>query len=461
MKQSLSQKISQGLVFSKQMQQSLKILQMTTPELLSEMQNEALNNPFLEVELREDLVSNTVLVKNENAEVPEQQNQWQEENYLRYEKNFKISDSSKDFLSNYSNDNISLKEHLTRQLSIELTDPKPRFVGLYVTDLLDDNGYLLEGAADICNNIKVSEAMLNEVLLVLRKLDPIGCYAFDLKECLTLQLKENGFYNDKFALLLDNLGLIAKGEVAKLQKLMGVTEEKLKRMIVAIKELDPKPGRNFGTESTRTNIADAFINITDKGDIKVTLNTENLPKIFVNSKYFESIFTRTKAKEEKKFCTDKLQSANFIVRAVAQRNESLLKITSEIANRQFDFFRKGVSYLRPMTLNDISKEVGLHESTVSRISNKIIATPMGVFELKYFFSNSLSSSITDDQISTKAVKLKIKELIDKETIVIADDEIAKVMFEQGIKISRRTVAKYREQMQIPASNIRRRLKAVC
>lgn len=432
---------------------------MTTPELLTEMQNEALNNPFLEVELREDFISNNTLVKNENSEVPEQQNQWQEENYLRYEKNFKISDSNKDFLSNYSNDNISLKEHLIQQLNIEFTDQKQRFIGLYITDLLDDNGYLLESAAEISKTLKVNQNELNEVLEELRQLDPIGCYAFDLKDCLTLQLQELEMYNDKFRILLDNLNLIAHGETVKLQKLIGVNDDKLKGMIAIIKELNPKPGRNFGIEASRTNIPDAFINITDNGDIKVTLNTENLPKIFVNSKYFENIFTRTNGKEEKKYCTEKLQSANFIVRAITQRNESLLKISSEIANQQFDFFRKGISYLKPMTLSDVSKKVGLHESTVSRISNKIISTPLGVYELKYFFSNSLPSSITGDNISTKSVKLKIKELIDKEKKAIADDEIAKVMFEQGIKISRRTVAKYRDQMQIPPSNIRRRLMA--
>jgi len=452
------------------MQQSLKILQMQTLDLRNHIESELENNPFLEAnENDEDYSANEQKddepkneLESETHDNKELHTEWQEESYLRYEKNYVGNDNDRDIFDSISNDNISLKEHLMRQVNIIIHSNSDRIIAAYLTDMLDENGYLTESLEQVSSTLKTSKTAIKKVLKQLYKLDPFGAYATDLKDCIKIQLQELGLINDQMEVVVNHLDRIAKGDIKSFCRTTGVTYEELGACMEQIKKLDPKPGRNFGKESARILIPDAFINFDPRGEIIVTLNAESLPKVFVNSKYFHSIVNQTKGKEEKRYCTERLQTANWLIRAVQQRSETILKVATEIANQQYDFFRKGISYLKPMTLSVIAKKVGVHESTISRISNKVLSTPMGTYEIKYFFNTALTSNISENMVSTTAVKQKIKELVEQEkpNCVLSDDEIAKKLNDGGINISRRTIAKYREQLHIPPSNQRKRLKSV-
>lgn len=436
---------------------------MSTLELKSYVQAELDVNPFLELSgISEDSPINDK-PENDSSEENDFNSQWQEESYLRYEKNYKSNEgTSKDFFDNLSNDKESLKEHLLKQINIVFNNGQDRVIAAYLTDILDDNGYLVESLEEITENLKCESSTIKKVLKKLYQLDPQGCYAKNMKDCLIIQLKESKKFTDELDVVVNNIELIAKGDIKSFCKTTGITKDILSNCMEIIKKLDPKPGRNFGKESVRIAIPDAFIHVDHKNMIKVSLNTDSLPKMFVNSKYFGNVVNQARDKGEKKYCSDHIQNANWLIKAVLQRNETIYKVAQEIANQQYEFFLRGISYLKPMTLSDIAKKLGVHESTVSRISNKILATPMGTYEIKFFFNSALTSSVSENMISTTAVKQQIKEMVDAEqkNKVLSDDEIAKLLNEKGVNISRRTIAKYRDQLKIPPSNHRKRLKSV-
>ena len=459
--QVLSYKTSQALVISKQMQQSLKILQMNSLELRDFLSQEVEYNPFLEY--AEQGSSNSEYDNNNNSpeHAPEMPTDWQEENFLRYEKSSQTNSNDNSNSDNFVN-KISLKGHLEQQLIHEKFTEKERFIALYITDCLDENGYLRENITDISLFLKTAESSLVKVLNKLKKLDPTGCYANSLEECLILQLEERKLLTPVINKLIFKLGEIAKGEVKKVSKELGLTSDELMEKLSIIRSLDPKPGRNYSSDSTRNREIDAFIFKDEKGDFKARLNNQILPSIFLNSKYYDQVLKNAKTNSEKKFCNERMQNASWLLRSVTQRSESILKVTNQIIETQYEFLENGLDHLKPMTLSDIAKRLSVHESTISRLSNKVIATPLGVFEIKFFFTNSLSSNISENMISTLTVKRRIKELVDEEnkSSVLSDDEIAKALNDNGINISRRTVAKYREALQIAPSNIRKRLKKI-
>jgi RNA polymerase sigma-54 factor len=461
--QKLTQKATQSLVLSKQMQQSLKILQMSTLDLKGYVEGELEINPFLEVSSSNEGASLNESPANSNEGNEFNSNsQWQEESYLRYEKNYRHSDTDKDFFENLSNDNESLKEHLFKQLNIIITDPKERLIAAYLTDVLDENGYLSDTLEEIAEQLKIELEDIRNVLNKLYKLEPNGCYATGMKDCLKIQLREAKRLTDALEVVVNNIEYVANGDIKAFCKVTGMEREVLSECMEIIKTLDPKPGRNYGKEGVRIVVPDAYISIDHKGQTKIALNSESLPKMFVNSKYFGNIVEQAKNKDEKRYCTEHVQNANWLIKAIQQRNETIFKVAQEISNHQYEFFLRGISYLKPMTLADIAKKVGVHESTISRISNKILATPMGTYEIKFFFNTALTSSISENMVSATAVKQRIKEIISGETVekVLSDDEIAKLLNESGTNISRRTIAKYREQLKIPPSNLRKRLKSV-
>lgn len=457
--QKLSQKATTSLVLSKQMQQSLKILQMTSAELNTYIATELENNPFLEAQ---DSFEEHSSEKVEDQVKALEDAGWQEESYLRYEKTGSNDNATKFNFENIDQGSVSLKEHLITQIGIEFTDPKEKLAALYITDLLDQNGYLSEDITQIAQSLKCSEKFLEDLIAKLQKLDPIGAYARNLKECLSLQIQEKGLFDKKYQSLLEHLDDIAKGELKKILKDCGITKDEFTSMLNQIKTLEPKPGRNFSLENVRTMIPDAYINFDDKGELVIALNSQNLPKVYVNTKYFQNIVSHSSNKETKKFCNEKLHHANWLIKSIHQRSETLVNVCKEISQNQFEFFEKGINYLKPMTLADIAGKISLHESTISRISNKVISTPLGVYEIKFFFSNALSSNYSENKFSTISVKQKLKELVDGEKAgsVLSDDELAAALQKQGISISRRTVAKYREQLKIAPSNIRKRKNAV-
>lgn len=450
--QKLLQKTSQTLVISKQMQQSLRILQMSSLELSEYLEAEAQENPFIEVENADD----TSISTEKGSEELDTSNYWQDENYLRYEavnSNLGAVDDSLQVQQ------ISLREHILEQANICFAAERDKFIASYLTDLLDPNGYLREPVDEIARSLQADKNSIEAVLLKLKKFDPIGVFASNINECLKIQLEDQGFQDPNIYEIVQNLDLIASGKFDKLIKRLGVDQATFVQYMDIIRTLDPKPARNFNYEVTRSRIADAFIYKDQDGSFVVKLNTSALPMVFINSKYFEKVYQHAKSADEKKFCSGKLQIANWLLRSVAQRADTILRVVTKLAEVQYEFLSSGLDYLKPMTLADIAREVKLHESTISRISNKYVATPFGLFEIKYFFSNSLASNISENLISTRTVKSKIKSLVEEEggaKKVMSDDDIAKHLTNNGINISRRTVAKYRDMLKIEPSHIRKR-----
>ncbi|MCE2991951.1 MAG: RNA polymerase factor sigma-54 [Candidatus Jidaibacter sp.] len=450
--QKLSQKTSQTLIVSKQMQQSLKILQMTSADLSEYLQNEIQDNPFVELETQDQL---SISVEQGSDEI-DTSNYWQDEEYLRYNVANNNHTTSEDNIESHK---ISLKEHILEQANICFAQEKDKFIASYLTDLLDQNGYLKESIDSVARTLRCKKQVIETVLKKLKTFDPIGVFASDIAECLTIQLREQGIVDKKIYDLISNLDMIAKGHFEKLIKQLKINNEIFASYMKVIRSLDPKPARNFNYEFTRSKIADAFIYKNQNGDFAAKLNPAAFPSVFVNSKYFEQVYQHAKSAEEKRFCSNKLQIANWLLRSVTQRAETILRVVTKLSEIQHEFLTSGLDYLKPMTLSDISKMLELHESTISRISNKYVGTPFGVFEIKYFFSNALSSNISENLISTRSVKSKIKQLIETESEtkkILSDDEIAKLLTEGGVNISRRTVAKYRDILGINPSHLRKK-----
>ncbi|MCE2992804.1 MAG: RNA polymerase factor sigma-54 [Candidatus Jidaibacter sp.] len=452
--QKLSLKGAQALVLSKQMQQSLKILQMTSVELSEYVAQQYEVNPFIDVEnTREDSIASS----NQDNDNQEIDNAWESDSYLRYESR-SVGDGYAS-IENLRDDRKSLKEHLIEQVNICFGDSKERAVACYITDTLDANGYISETIDQIASALNVKKKFVEAVLSVLQTFDPVGVYAVDLKSCLTIQALEKYSDDTQLISLIENLEMIAKGEFSKISKTIGCSLDKVRDLIKMVQKLEPKPGRNFAHEVVKSRVADAFIVEDHAGIFYARLNTDVLPKVFVNSKYFAKISETTRNISEKRFCADQFQSANWLLKSIYQRSETIIKIADRIAKEQRDFFKYGLDYLKPMTLSDIAAKIGMHESTISRVSNKFLSTPRGVYEIKYFFTNALTSNVSDDLISTKSVQQKLKEIVESEKAdskTFSDDELAERLHEIGINISRRTVAKYRTMLNIAPSHIRKR-----
>ncbi len=445
--QKLAVKSVQSLVMTKQLQQSFKILQMDTTELKDYLQSQIEENPFIEFPEGIDLQNkeNFEDSKYESVQSKESNNSYRE-----------------DYIGKIIDNQLTLKGHLLNQISIEINSPKERLIALRCTDSLDDNGYLKESVFEISKAFKCDSDDIQGVLNKLYKLDPIGAYAQNLSECLALQLKEQNIYDNVFEIILNSLKLVARGEVTKLIKNCKITMEEFKERMNIIKNLNPKPGKHFFTEVVQALIPDAYVFFDMHSNLLVKLNNNHLPSISLNSSLYKKSLENLRNKDELEFCKHKFHDAMFIARALEQRSQTLLQVVSAISEEQYEFFEKGINFLKPMTLSDIAQKVNLHESTISRISNKTIATTIGTFEIKYFFTSKIKSNITENIYSSAAIKNKIKEIIDNEhpQKVLADDNISLVLKSKGIDISRRTVTKYREAMRISSSHERKRLKSL-
>ncbi|MGB1540497.1 MAG: RNA polymerase factor sigma-54, partial [Rickettsiales bacterium] len=321
--------------------------------------------------------------------------------------------------------------------------------------------YVPEDLSSVAETLSCSEVEVEDVLLQLQSFDPHGVGARTLVECLAIQLREKDQLDPAMEKLLANLELMAMGEAKKLAKLCGVEEEDLPYMYAEIRALNPKPGYRFGSDVVQAVIPDVFLRKAQDGGWQVELNSDALPKVLVNRQYYTRIADGARRKEDKKYLSEQLAHANWLTKALDQRAQTILKVTTEIVRQQDMFFRYGIRHFKPLTLRDIAAETDLHESTVSRVTTqKYLSTGNAVYELKYFFSSSVGSTAGGDGHSSEAVKHRIKELIDAEDPkkILSDDAIAETLQDKGIDIARRTVAKYREAMDIPSSPARRKEK---
>ncbi len=357
----------------------------------------------------------------------------------------------------------TLRDHLLAQMAMEVPDASERLIAAHLIDLVDGAGYLSGPIEPLASQLGCPLADVERVLERLQRLEPAGVLARDLKECLALQLRDRNRYDPCMAALLDHLPMLAQRDFAGLRRVCGVDDEDLVEMIAEIRSLNPKPGEAFEPPIDQPVVPDVVVRRGQDGGWAIELNTDTLPRVLVNNAYFAEVSKRAgKDKKAKEYLSDCMQSANWLVRSLHQRATTILKVATEIVRQQDGFLERGVQHLRPLVLRDIADAIGMHESTVSRVtSNKFVATPRGIFELKYFFTASIASSGGGEAHSAEAVRDRIKRLIEAEPAgaVLSDDRIVELLRADGVDIARRTVAKYREALRIPSSVQRRRDKS--
>lgn len=495
--QKLDMRQGQSLVMTPQLQQAIKLLQLSNVELAEFVEGELERNPLLE--------------RDESAEAPESQRAEGEGEPRELELSapsaaasdsldadsdmINTDDSRSDMMgsdaapaadavgagaSNWtpssggggggsdedydaianSTREISLAEHLHDQLATATGDPIDRMIGAHLIDLADEDGYLRTEIEEVSTRLGLERARVEAVLELTQSFEPAGVMARDLGECLALQLREKDRLDPAMATLLDNLERLAKHDYEVLKELCGVDGEDLQDMILEIRDLTPKPGLAFGGDSARAVEPDVFIRQSPDGGWHVELNSETLPRVLVNNRYYNEIHASARTETEKTFITECGQNASWLIKSLDQRARTILKVASEIVRQQDLFLAHGVAYLRPLNLKTVADAIGMHESTVSRVtSNKFVSTPRGMFELKYFFTSAIPSAGGGEAHSAEAVRYRIKTLISQETAdgVLSDDKIVDILRAEGIEIARRTVAKYREALNIPSSVQRRRI----
>ena len=353
----------------------------------------------------------------------------------------------------------TLAEHLESQLLLAGLSARDRVVAEHLIGQVDEAGYLREDAGEIAARLGIGKARLLSVLTELRGFEPTGVFARDLPDCLALQLRETGDLDVPMQLLLANLPRLAKHDLAGLAKTCGVSVERLGGLIRRLKACNPKPGSSFATDVAVAIEPDVFVKETSLG-WAVELNSATLPRVLVNHRYAQEIASVGKDEATKSFVSECQANASWLVKSLDQRAKTILKVASEIIKHQDSFFAYGVDHLRPLKLSQIAEAIQMNESTVSRVTtNKFMATPRGTFELKYFFTTAITSSDGGEGHSAEAVRHKIQLLVGEETLktVLSDDAIVTKLRAEGIEIARRTVAKYRESLNIPSSVVRRRM----
>jgi RNA polymerase sigma-54 factor len=356
---------------------------------------------------------------------------------------------------------VSLKDHLADQARLALKDPAERLIGHFLIDLIDEAGYLNADLEAVADKLGAPSALLERVLGQLQAFDPPGVFARSLAECLALQLKEQNRFDPQIAKLLDNLGLLAAHNLPALCRVVGVEMDELADMIAELKRLNPKPGLQFGSIVVQPVVPDVVVRPASDGSWIVELNSETLPRVLVNRAYYARVSKTARSPRDRDYLLDCLHTANWLVKSLDQRARTILRVAEEIVRQQDGFLTYGVQHLRPLNLKTVADAISMHESTVSRVtSNKYIATPRGIFELKYFFTSAIAAAGDGAALSSEAVRHRIRQLIDTETAqaVLSDDKIVERLKCDGVDIARRTVAKYREAMRIPSSVQRRREK---
>ncbi|WP_374406823.1 RNA polymerase factor sigma-54 [Pelagerythrobacter sp.] len=357
-------------------------------------------------------------------------------------------------------DGPTLAEHLEDQVGAASGDAREAFVARHLIGLLDEAGYLAADLGEVAAELGIAPAEVERALAVVQSLDPTGVGARSLGECLALQAKEADRYDPCMARLIDNLDLVARGEFARLKRMCEVDDEDFAEMLAELRGYDPKPGCRFGGAAESAVVPDILIAQGKDGGWDIALNEDTLPRLVVNRAYYLELRQGCAGKAAQAWLGEKLADANWLIRALDQRQKTILKTAAEIVKKQVGFFHRGVSELRPLTLREVAEAIGMHESTISRVtSNKYLHCDRGTFELKYFFTSGVGSA-DGEGASSQAVKARIKALTDAEDAkkILSDDTLVDLLKAEGFDIARRTVAKYREAMGIGSSVQRRRAK---
>jgi RNA polymerase sigma-54 factor len=358
---------------------------------------------------------------------------------------------------------LSLAEHLTAQVGTATSDPWLAQVARFLIGQLDEAGYLPVPIREICVELAITPAEAERALAVVQSLDPTGVGARTLAECIALQAKEADRYDPCMARLIDNLDLVARGEVARLKRICQVDDEDFADMLGELRGYDPKPGLRFGGSESAAVTPDILITARSDGGWDIALNQATLPRLIVNRGYYVELKGACDDKASRGWLSEKLADANWLIKALDQRQKTILKVASELVRQQDGFFRHGVSHLKPLTLRAVAETIGMHESTVSRVtSNKYLNCDRGTFELKFFFTSGVAAADGEGAVSAEAVKASIRQLIDAELPgdILSDDALVDMLKAKGFDLARRTVAKYREAIGLGSSVQRRRQKAI-
>ena len=355
----------------------------------------------------------------------------------------------------------TLKEHLDSQLMLLALVPSDRIIANQLIDLVDEAGYLTDNVENIAERLGTDVPCVEAVLERLQGFEPTGVFARSLRECLELQLAEVGDLTSAMSAFLENLPLVARHDISGLVRACGVDRDEIAAMAARLKRLNPKPGLQYSSEIVQPVVPDVLVRPAPDGSWLVELNTDTLPKVLIDQRYYATVSRHARSGEEKTYLNECLANARWLVKSLDQRARTVLKVAQEIVRQQDAFLVLGVQHLRPLNLKTIAEAIDMHESTVSRVTaNKYMATPRGIFELKYFFTSAIATLDGGASVSAEAVRERIREMIGNESPseILSDDRLVELLREAGIEIARRTVAKYREGMNIPSSVQRRRLK---
>ncbi|UXN06612.1 RNA polymerase factor sigma-54 [Bartonella sp. HY761] len=479
---------SQQLVMTSQLVQSIKLLAMTGIELERFINEEIERNPLLDLvnkndndikdtrpnsdetpsltteELQKSAFSQSEHIATDSAvindNIYDSAPRIEDPKQPDIRADFRLKDSANsniDDFAQFISAPISLRAHIDEQILYSFHDSVDRFIARDLADQIDESGYFIGDLEETALRLNQSIARIENILNRLQGFDPIGIFAKDLAGCLTLQLKDKNRYDPAMAKLLTHLEDLAKRDFVKLKRICGVDEEDLIDMLGEIRALDPKPGLAFSSSPTDIIVPDVFItHIGD--DFRVELNPHLLPKILINENY-SNIVCRDKTDQE--FLSNALQSANWLLKALDQRANTLLLVVSEIVRQQQGFLRHGISHLKPLSMTALAEKIGIHESTISRVTtNKYVATPRGTLDLRFFFTTAIAAADGSEAYSSESVRHRIRQLIQDEpaNAILSDDNLVDLLKKEGMDIARRTVAKYREAMNIPSSVARRREK---
>ncbi len=480
MKQSLQLRIGQNLTMTPQLQQAIKLLQLSTLDLQQEIQQALESNMMLEVDEETVTVQEPV---QETQESSETQNEVTSESSLTdipdelpvdsnwddvFESSMPASSTSSemaDFEVQHSR-SATLTEHLQQQLDVILISERDRAIAIAIIDSINQDGYLSEPIETIFLGLQaqLEDIELDEVEGVLHRIqnfDPIGIAAKDLADCLTIQLQQVPetvpFRNEAIDLVRRHLDLLASQDLPRLARRLGLSEYQLTEVVVLIRTLDPKPGAQIQSVVSEYIVPDVFVS-NIKGQLLFDLNPDIAPKLLVNTTYSRMI-KRADNSEDNVSMKEHLQEARWFIKSLHSRNDTLLRVARSIVEKQENFLDNGAIAMRPMILKDIAEELELHESTISRVTTqKYMHTPNGIVEFKYFFSSHVSTE-SGGECSATAIRAIIKELVKNEIPAkpLSDSKMSKLLKEKGINVARRTVAKYREAMSISSSSQRKRL----
>ncbi|MCL4811216.1 MAG: RNA polymerase factor sigma-54 [Vicinamibacteraceae bacterium] len=470
--QKLHTKLVQKLILTPSLQQAIKLLPMSTIELADLLNQEMVENPMLEEVPVEELQATEATANTDKAEpepeaAPAKADTWDDSDYEYFFGDYlddgyrpKAPTEVKELppIENTLSTSSSLSDHLLWQLSLQTDDPLVREIGLAVIGNIDDDGYLVASVDEIAAMGDWAAADVERVLALVQQFDPVGVAARDLQECLTLQLRHLGLEGTPSERIVsDHLRLLQNHQVPELARRLGLAVDELKTHIDIIRELDPKPGSKYNPSQSQYVIPDVYV-VKVEDQYVAVLNEEGLPQLRISPVYRRLLDKNNEASDETRaYVKDKFRSALWLIKSVDQRQKTIHKVATSIINFQRDFLDHGIEHLRPLVLRDVANDIGMHESTVSRVvNNKYMHTPQGVFEMKFFFHSGISSSF-GESVSSVTIKQRIRKIVEGEDPrkPLSDSKIVSILQNEGLILARRTIAKYREELKIPTSNQRK------